>query len=878
MRKLLFTLCFIMLAFTSLANHTKGGWIYYEYLGPGTAQNTAQYRVTLKIYTECFLNANQWCPNINISIFDAGSNSLIEAVNVPYGDSVNIQNCTLQECHPCINPIPNICYKITTYSFVRDLPISPNGYVLAYQRCCRIANIINMSPGSSAVGDTWTVSIPGNNGLDPLAYKNSSARFSQNDTAIICKDNYFTFDFSARDQDNDSLSYAFTDAYYSPQSNGGGQCGGQADKPPYSSVSYSAPFSGTQPLGSGVTINPVTGIVSGIAPSQEGTYVLTCTITEYKRGTTIAKSTVHKSLHINVTDCSLTQAVLDPVYYSCSSFTKSFVNNAIGGNIQTYYWDFGVPGVLSDTSNSSNPTFTYPDTGTYVLKLVVNRNLPCSDSTLAMVKVYPVFAPDFVVQGQCKNTPIQFIDVSTTTYGVVNFWNWNFGDNSSGNNTSNSPTPQHTYVLGANYNVSFTVANDKGCRDTVRRTILVTDKPALAITNDTLICVIDTLQLNASGIGTVVWSPTYNISNTISKSPLVSPDVPTKYYVTLTDPYGCIGSDSVLVDVKSFVTLKARNDTTICQGDKITLNVVSDGLYYNWTETPANNSLTNSTIKIPDATPLINTTYRVTSSIGKCFAQDDVVVKVVPYPNANAGADKSICVGTSAQLVASGGSSYIWTPAVFLNNRFANNPISVNPAYDLFYVVTVTDTLGCPKPVNDTVNIFVIKINAEAGPRDTSVVLNQPLQLSASGSINYLWTPSTGLSNVNIANPVALPQNNIEYVVKVSNEGGCFDYDSIKVKVYLVEPGFYVPTAYSPNGDGRNDYFKPIAIGMRSIDVFRVYNRWGQLLYSNTNLEYGWDGTYKGNQQSPGTYVWYAEGIDFRNVKVKKRGYVVLIR
>ncbi|MEO6721596.1 MAG: PKD domain-containing protein [Ferruginibacter sp.] len=879
MKKLFTTSFFLALVFASYANHTKGGWIYYQYLGPGANANTARYSITLKLYTECFLNSNQWCPDVNISIFNAGDNTLYETVNVNYSDSVNIQNCTKQQCHPCISSIPNICYKIATFSFVKDLPITPAGYVVSYQRCCRIANIINLVPGSSSIGDTWSVNIPGTGSSDPLAYQNSSAQFAQNDTAIICKQNFFTFDFSAIDKDNDSLVYSFTDALYSSQGSNGGQCGSQSSSPPYSFVSYTAPFSGTEPLGSGVTINPVTGIVSGIAPATQGTYVLTCTVTEFKRGTNIIKSTVRKSLHISVTDCSLTQAVLDPEYFSCDSFSKSFSNNSPGGNIQTYFWDFGVAGSTSDTSNQSSPTFTYPDTGTYTLKLVVNRGLPCPDSTLSIVKVYPVFITDFSVQGQCKNTPITFKDLSTTTYGFVNSWTWDFGDQASPVNVATTQTAQHIYPTEALYNVSLTATNSKGCKATLIKGMQITDKPALNLTNDTLICVIDTLRLNIGGAGTVLWSPNYNINNLSSFSPLVSPDVPTKYYATLTDPYGCIGTDSVFVDVKQFVTLKAGSDTTICGTDAITLGLASDALSYIWTENPANGTLDDPRSKNPVAVPLVNTTYHVVGNIGKCVAADDIAVRVAPYPNANAGADTIICFGTSAQLQSSGGSFYSWSPSTFLTNAHISNPIAVTPSATLSYVVTVTDNLGCPKAVLDTISVIVSKINANAGPRDTVVVLDQPLQLNATGSVNYLWTPARWLSNPTISNPVALPQDDVVYTVKVSNSSGCFDVDSIRVKVYKLIAGFYVPSGFSPNGDGKNDNFRPIAIGMKSIDLFRVYNRWGQMLFNGTYFEEGgWDGTFSGRPQDPGTYVWYAEGTDFMNNKIKKRGYVVLIR
>ena len=879
MKKLFFVFIMIGAVCTSFANHTKGGWLYYEYLGPGAAPNTARYAVTLKIYTECFLNTNQWCSNVNISIFNGGSNTLVEVVNVQYRDSVNIQNCTRQVCHPCISSIPNICYKIATFTFVKDLPITAEGYVLSYQRCCRIANIINLAPGSSSVGDTWTVSIPGTNNADPTAYKNSSAKFAQNDTAIICKDNFFTFDFSAIDADDDSLVYSFTDAYYSRQSNNAGQCGSLSESPPFQYVSYSSAFSGSQPMGSGVTINPVTGIVSGIAPTMEGTYVLTCTVSEFKRGTSIVRATVQKSLHISVTDCSLTQARLDPEYFSCESFTRSFVNNATGGNIQTYFWDFGVPGMTNDTSTLPNPTFTYPDTGSYVLKLVVNKNLPCSDSALSRVNVYPVFATDFSVQGQCKNTPITFRDLSTTTYGVVDTWLWNFGDPGSPINTATVSRTQHVYATEASYNVTLIAANSKGCRDTLSKAVVITDKPALDITNDTLICVIDTLRLNSAGTGTFTWTPGYNINSLTGPSPLVSPDVPTRYYVTLTDPYGCVGRDSVMVNVKQFVTLRAAADTTICSTDPITLGLNSDALSYVWTESPSSASMNDPTLKNPVATPLSTTVFHVVGNIGKCTASDDINVKVVPYPNANAGADTTVCFGTSAQLQATGGSSYTWNPTTFLTNPRIANPFAITPLTSLTYIVTVTDNLGCPKPAKDSIHVSVSQIFADAGPRDTSVVLDQPLQLTATGSSNYLWTPAQWLSSVNIASPMALPQNDIVYTVKVSNAAGCFDVDSIRVKVFKLDAGFYVPSAFSPNGDGKNEYFRPIAIGMRSIDAFRVYNRWGQLLYNDTSTESGgWDGSFAGRPQDPATYVWYAEGTDFRNTKIKKRGYVVLIR
>ncbi len=853
------------------ANHTKGGWMFYEYLGPGTAANSVKYKITLKLYTACILTAGQFDPTINFSVFDGLSNQFINNIPVTYSTSPDVENCSLQECHPCISPIPSICYKITTYETTQEFPKTVGGYIISYQRCCRISGIINIESPSNTAGDSWIIAIPGT-GVAPGAETNSSARFSQNDTAIICQGNFFTFDFSASDVNGDSLTYAFANAF------GGGATGdptpNPAANPPYASVPYASGFSGAQPMGSRVSINSKTGIVTGIAPAS-GIYVLTVVVSEFKRGTNIKIAEVRKSLHIQVADCNLTIAKLPSVIPMCDGFTKTFTNDASNANVQTYYWDFGD----GNTDNTESPTHTYADTGVYRLKLVLNRGLVCTDSATALVKVFPGFHPDFEVLGQCKNTSILFRDKTTADFGVVNLWNWNFGDFGFPGNTALTQNATHVYADARNYDITFIVGSSKGCIDTLTRTITITEKPTLTVSNDTLICVIDTLQLSALGNGSFNWTPNYNIDNINIANPLVSPDVTTVYYVTMSDPFGCTGTDSVKVSVVNFVTQAAPPDTTICKTDPIILRLSSDALYYQWTEIPAGNSLNNPNIKNPVATPLITTRYHVISSIGKCQAQNDVVVKVVPYPDADAGADQTICIGKSAQLNAGGGSVYVWTPAAFLNNRLIPNPVSVNPSASIRYVVSVSDTLGCPKPVKDTVLVIVADIKADAGPRDTSVVINQPLQLQATGSTHYLWSPATWLNNIAIANPVALPKNDTEYVVKVSNDAGCFDYDSIRVKVYKVAAGLYVPSAFSPNGDGKNDIFRPIALGMKSLDIFKVYNRWGQMLYSGTDMNGGgWDGSFAGKGQDPATYVWYAEGTDYNNKKIKKKGYVVLIR
>ncbi len=868
MKRFLFVAVFSFFSLVSFANHTKGGWMYYEYMGTGTAPNTTRYRVTLKLYTECVLNPGQTDAEVPFSFFNALTNQLIYNVSVPVISDINTSNCSSSACHPCMINIPSICYKIRTYQTTVDLPTTVNGFIVAYQRCCRIGGIQNIQSPSNSVGETWTVQIPGT--AIAGAHLNSSAKFSQNDTAIICQGDQFTFDFSATDINNDSLVYAFTPAFGGASNTDPNPP--NSSNPPYQSVPYTGGFSGSQPLGPGVTINTATGIVTGFGPAS-GIYVITVTVSEYKRGTNIKIGEVRKSLHIAVTNCSTTAADLDPDYKSCDGFTIAFSNNGNNSNVQTFDWEFGD----GNSSTQASPTHTYADTGVYILKLVLNRGLPCSDSATAPVKVYPGFFPDFEMLGQCKNIPVQFNDLTTATYGVPDKWSWDFGDPGSPFNTSTIKNPTHIYTSTGTYSVVFIVESSKGCIDTLYKDLDILEQPLLTVPRDTLICVIDTLQLNASGTGSFLWSPNYMINNVNIQNPLVSPDVTTTYSVTLTDAFGCTADESITVNVKSFVTQFGGPDTSICLTDTVVLKLTSDALNYVWTETPAGNTLNDPTLKNPTAKPLVTTTYHVVGNIGKCIAQDDITITPVPYPVANAGPDNTICLGQSAQLSASGGSIYSWSPTIFLSAANIPNPVSVLPTDNVRYIVTVRDVLGCPKPVKDTMFVFVAKIVANAGPRDTSVVLGQPLQLGASGSTNYAWTPTTWLNDPNISNPVSLPQNDIEYVVRVSNAVGCFDTDSIRVHVFKIKPDLYVPNAFTPNGNGNNDIFKPIPIGMKSMDIFRVYNRWGQMLYSGTGNGAGWDGRFAGKMQETATYVWYAEGTDYLNNKISRKGTVILI-
>ena len=878
MKKFLAILGLLCLSIQSLfAEHIKGGEMFYEYLGAGSTANTAMYRITLKLYIDCNANnAGQLDSQIPITIFDKADNSIFSgtAFTAPLTTEQTIRFDPAS--NPCIdNPPTDVCYKIRFFSVTVTLPVNTAGYVVSYQRCCRIRGIVNLSPPSDNVGATYQCEIPGT-GVSPDAYTFNSQVFKTNDATAICRGSNFTLDFGIENANPaDSIVYAFCGGLIGASQ--GNPAPTTSSAPPYISLSYRSPYSGGSPLGSQVAIDPVTGVITGIAPAVVGQYVISVCAYQYRNGVLI---NIHrKDVHTAVSDCIPLKALLKPDYSYCDDFLVTFQNGQLNPAGSVYTWDFGDGTTPESTTDiQGRLQHQYADTGTFVVKLKVVLAGQCLDSTTTLAKVYPGFFPGFTITGTCILLPIQFTDTTLSKYGSPSKWTWNFGDETTLADTSHAKNPSWKYSTTGFKNVSLIVESDKGCVDTVFNNMVeVRDKPPVDVAfKDTLICSIDTLQLQASGSGIFSWSPAYNIINQNTATPLVYPKTTTNYIVSLNEN-GCINTDTVQVRVVDFVTLDAGPRDTICLTDTIQLNPAGDGLYFAWSSTPATGYISDAAAKNPFVTPTTTTTYHVIASIGKCNASDDVVIRTVPYPQARAGADTVICFEDTASINASiVASSFTWSPVGSLSNPGILNPLAF-PKITTAYVLSAYDTLGCPKPRRDTVVVEVRdEIFAFAG-NDTAVVVGQPLLLNGTGAEFIEWQPPTYLNRNDISNPVAVLDDNFTYVMRAFTLEGCFDMDTINIKVFKTAPDIFVPNAFVP-GSTRNNVFRPIPVGISRFDYFRVYNRWGQLVFQTTQSGKGWDGTLGGKPQDSGTYVWMVRGQDFTGKMVIKKGTVVLIR
>lgn len=871
-RILFFLLANFLICLSSRAEHITGGEMYYRLVSING--NDYTYDVTLKLYRDCDSRGAQLDASAAIGVFDMSTQMMVRNVSVSL---TRTETLTLSFPGPCIVNAPRVCYNVGYYNTTITLPASAAGYTLAYQRCCRI-NGINNLVNSGGAGATYTAVIPGTNrradGPD-----NHSARFTGVDTVIVCGGYPFTYSFEATDGDNDVLRYRFCSAYV-----GGGQSGQDGGPnspipnppagPPYQNVQYSFPFSGGAPLGPNVSINANTGLITGTAPEQ-GIYVVTVCVDEVRNGVVIA--TQRKDLQIKAGGCDIAKPVLDPEYRSCDGFTFNFwhANNPL---ITSYYWEFGDPSSgVNNSSTQQNPAHTFTAAGVYTVKLVANRGQECSDSATALVRVFPGFFPAFNSAGVCITNPTTFSDATTANYGVIDKWEWDFGEPGNAD-ISSVQNPTYQFTSTGTKNVRLIVGSSVGCLDTIYRTVDIIDKPPITLAfKDTLICVPDALQLQASGAGNFSWSPNTNIVNANTATPTVNPTSTTKYYVRL-NQQGCINEDSVQVRVVRFVTLDAMNDTTICLTDPVQLNINTDGLQFTWTPSA---SLNDPTLEDPIATPTGTTNYQVVARIGSCSATDNILINTVPYPQAFAGADTLICYNTPALLQgAHDGSTFAWSPTNSLINSHTLTPTAY-PARTQEYVLTSWDTRGCPKPGYDTVLVTVLPDIVPYAGNDTLVVVGQPLQLNAEGGTSYQWIPATALNNPNIKNPIGVygaEIDSVRYTVRVYNDAGCYDSASVKVTVFKTVPTVFVPTAFTPNGDGLNDVLRPIAVGVQKINYFTIYNRWGQMVFTTTTNGAGWDGRIGGALQGTNVFAWMVSAEDYLGNTIFLKGTSTLVR
>jgi|GEM_PF-705836 len=294
--------------------------------------------------------------------------------------------------------------------------------------------------------------------------------------------------------------------------------------------------------------------------------------------------------------------------------------------------------------------------------------------------------------------------------------------------------------------------------------------------------------------------------------------------------------------------------------------------------------LSDSTISQPLAYVPKSIKY-VVQSQGRsgCILRDSIEI-YMPVHNFKVGPiDTSICLGQSAPMFVKNGFAYIWhefeggqfVPATSLSCTDCANPLAT-PKHTTTYKVEVSDSVFCFDTLTVTINVLPLP-KVHILNNDTIVKYGQPFQLLVNGARTYNWQPVSSLNNPNISYPIATPTEPTQYIVEGLNAQGCRSYDTVNVGIDY-RNRLFIPNAFSPNGDGKNDVFKVPNLTFERIMEFRVFNRWGQEIFSTTDSKQGWDGTWKGTPQDMGTYTYlirvgYPDGLE-----ETYKGNVTLVR
>ena len=348
------------------------------------------------------------------------------------------------------------------------------------------------------------------------------------------------------------------------------------------------------------------------------------------------------------------------------------------------------------------------------------------------------------------------------------------------------------------------------------------------------------------------------------------------HIVTLVSSAGCDSIATLNLTINPTPPAPAVTSPVVyCQQEAtepLDASITTNGGHLLWyTSSSGGTGLLNT--PVPSSANAGTTNYYVSQVDGPCEGPR-ALITVTVNSKPDLGPDKplKICFGQSANI-----SVLYNTVGLTTNWSHDQQPLadSSNVTVAGTYQLVVQNNLGCLDTAFVNLGIQPPVI-ANAG-NDGDAEYNIPYQLSGSGGENYQWSPSGVLNNPFIANPLATLTENTTFILMVKDDIGCFDLDTVKIRV-LRGPTFYVPSAFTPNGDGLNDIFKPTPIGIASLEFFRVYNRYGELVYETHDIGKGWDGTYKGVRQNMGNYVWSLKGTDrLGDAKVMK-GNVVLIR
>ena len=483
-------------------------------------------------------------------------------------------------------------------------------------------------------------------------------------------------------------------------------------------------------------------------------------------------------------------------------------------------------GVLISNLNAATPTFTFPDNlsaadTTYDIRLRVTSPDGCSKDTVISQVVFARPIVNFRVTDSVSctgNLNVSFLDLSLSPTSSITARLWNFDD---GGAVSTLPAVSHIYSNYGAYFPSLYVTNARGCiSDTMRKRIVVFGAPVADFTASSPVCV--GTPVTFTNISQLGWGSTQ-----FSQMQWDFGDGNTSTLITPTHTYLNPGTYTVSLTVKSDSSCVAKTKTmTITISGK----PKADFIY------------SNSCVGAP-----------------------------VQFTNLSTGG-----FGESGYSVVG------WSFGNGLES-LQTNPVITYQNPGTYTAQLIVSGISCPQlrdTARKTITVTVPRRDS-IYPRIFASKLNRFTMSAVPGGVSYLWVPPIGLSHPTraVTDAYYLPADpqKILYTISIKDTSGCVNNDQQEVWIFD-KPDVYAPTAFTPNNDGANDVFIPFYINIKSLESFRIFNRWGVKIFETNNMSKNWDGTINGVRAPLETYTWVVECYDVNGVKITRKGMVSLIR
>lgn len=563
----------------------------------------------------------------------------------------------------------------------------------------------------------------------------------------------------------------------------------------------------------------------------------------------------------------------------CAGDSITFRNTSSGLN-PTYRWLFN-DDTLSSQANFLNRTFN--EAGIYTVQLEATDQNGCTlkDSLANLVSVDSVPVADFNADSlfaPCPPLPVNFQDLSS---GSPTQWRWNLDQ--TDNSVSVIQNPFKNYTLPGSFNISLWVSTPNGCQDSITKNAYINLNGPLAEIDlsSSSICIGDTVQFNAvnvTGAQNYFWDFGDGKSASGTSAVHVYDTVGTIFpSLIIDDGNNCrVG----IVDTIQVNGIQADFDLaedTLCV--PASLNISNNSLgansqIWNWGDgTTSADPNPNKSYSNPGQYTI---TFSVTSVEG---CRDTLIKTFTAAPNARLDIiqDTSLCEGDTVQIGASGAAFYSWSLSTY-TSLVNDSTILAFPSVDTAIQLIGNNLFNCP----DTARIGLQIVREPQVPffTDTTIIIGEEVNQAAFGNqqYNYLWTPPDGLSCNTCPNPVFSPLSSTRYTLRVTDPLNCYEIEREYLIEVLEQYSLDVPQVFSPNGDGVNDLIFAKGWGLKELLSFKIFNRFGEVVFESQDFDQGWDGTYRGEAQNIETYVYTVEALTFGDEIIRKKGNISLIR